>query len=814
VINKEKAYVRFNRGINTEASLLDFPDGFSSDEVNFDLDVNGSRRRRRGLQLESGGVDYTFDPTSYSAADVVRSFKWENVAGDSSLNFVVQQVGSLLHIYKDQSVSIGYAIISQNKSRATVDLRDLKVAGVNDAEIAASPIDLAYGRGHAFIVGKNIEPFWIQYDPTLDSVQINRISIRERDFEGIADGYSNTAQPTSAITSHTYNLYNRGWKAADITSYQTAKSKQPSKAMVAYLGYRRATTAGVAEQDWTKAFSADKLDAELFQDASAPTGHFIRNPFNTSTVELPGSSTQFAITTWSISGTTAGTQTVTVTTSGSHGLSAGNSVSISGQVASYESLVGVLGTFPDFYFPYFTFDGTRTVVSAPSGTTFTFTVEFPPDWLSWTAQYASLGTASTSLVANASGYVATTRPKAVAFFAGRVWFAGTNHPKLSSRIFFSQVIESDEQYGKCYQIADPTDERVPDLVPSDGGVIVIPELADVVDIMDYGQTLLIFATNGVWQIGAGPQGYFAATGYSVRKITDQGVTSPGSIVLAEGVPHYWSYSDIFRITQDSNTGFLVATNLSAMTINRLYTGISQIAKRTAQGAYDDQEKRIVWLYGEAPAQSYQYNRGLTYDMRLQAFVKYTFGFGADAYLSGVFAVKGSVEGSESSKVKYVGIVGGTNITISEADNDSTFRDWDLEEPEAYLVTGFEVLGDPSREKRAPYIHVYMYKTETGYDFDELPVRTTSLTMQARWDWADLSVSGRWGTAWEVYRHTRAYTPADPITDGFDNGFPLVVTRNRIRGSGRSLHLKFTAGSGKDAWLAGWKTDFDVNRQAA
>lgn len=817
MINREKPYFQFNRGINTEASLLAYPDGFSVDEVNFDLDVNGSRRRRRGLQLESGGSDYALDGSTYSAGDVVRSFKWENVAGDSSLNFTCQQVGNVLHIYKDLSVSTGTAIISANKSRAVVDLREYKVSSVNDQELAATPIDLAYGRGHAFIVGKNVEPFWIQYEPTTDTVTTTRIFIRERDFEGIEDGYSNSAQPVSAITSHTYNLYNRGWKAADITTYQTAKTKQPSKAMVSYLGYRRATTAGIAEQDWTKAFSADKLDAELFQDASAPTGHFIRNPFNTATVELPGSTTQFAITTWSISGTTPGTQTVTVTTSGNHGLSAGNTVTISGQSSSYESLVGVVGTFPDFYYPYFTFDGSQTVVSAPGATTFTFTVEFPSDWLSWTSQFNTLGTVNTGLVTNASGYTATTRPKAVAFFAGRVWFAGTNHPKLASRIFFSQVIESDAQYGKCYQIADPTDERISDITPADGGVIAIPELADVVDIMDYSGSLLVFATNGVWQIGPGSQGYFAATGYSIRKITDQGVTSAGAIVLAEGVPHYWSFSDIFRLQQDSNSGFLVAMNISAATINRLYTGIPQSAKRYAQGAYDDRAKRIVWLYGVNEAGAYQYNRGLVFDLRLQAFVKYSFWFDADGYVSGIFAIKGSVEGSDSSKVKYVSITGGTNLTISECDNDTDFKDWGLSEPEAYIIAGYEVAGDPSREKRAPYVHVYMLKTETGYtvvDDEYTPINPSSLTMQARWDWADQSVSGRWGTAWEVYRRARLYIPSDPLTDTYADGHPIVATKNRVRGSGKSIHLKFTAGTGKDAWLAGWKMDFDVNRQAA
>lgn len=818
--NREKAYFQFNRGINTEASLLSFPDGFSTDEQNFDLDINGSRRRRRGLQLESGGSNYTLPSSSYVPGDVVRSFKWENVAGDSSLNFIVVQAGHYLHFYQDLSATSGSAVISSNKLSITVDLRNYKTAGATSLDVAQNPIDLAYGRGHAFVVQKYINPFWIKYDTETSSITVTPITIRERDFEGIDDGYSNTAQPAAALPSHTYNLLNRGWKEADISTYQTAKSKQPSKAMVPYLGYRRATTANVAEQDWTKAFSADKLDAELFQDAPAPQGHFIRNPFNTAQVQLPGASNQLAITNWTISGTTAGTQTVTIDTSGAHGLSSSDSVEISGLYGEYYSSA-ISGSFPDYFLPVFSIEGSYTVASAPDTDTITITVDFPADFLGWLNQYAALGTLNNNLIPNASGYTSTVRPKAVAFFAGRVWYAGTNHPRLASRIFFSQIIESDAQYGKCYQVADPTDERVPDLVPTDGGVIVIPEIADVVDIMDYGQVLLIFATNGVWMIGAGANGYFSATSYSVRKITDQGAVGPGSIVLAESTPFYWSYSDIFAIVQDPNSGFLTGQNMSSLKVNRLINGIPHGYKRSIQGCYDDLNKRIVWLYGNADGDiapvDYQYNYGLTYDLRLQAFVKYKFVLSSTGYLAGAFVTKGSISANDSNKIKYLGVTGvGTELSVSEASNSTDFKDWGIAEPEAYVVTGFETLKDPSRTKFAPYVHVFNYKTETGYNVvgDEYsPVGESSVLLQARWDWADLSVSGKWGTAWETYRHRRMYSPSDPTTDSFDDGFPLLWTRNRVRGSGRSLHLKFSAGAGKDAHIAGWKTDFELMRVA-
>ena len=154
------------------------------------------------------------------------------------------------------------------------------------------------------------------------------------------------------------------------------------------------------------------------------------------------------------------------------------------------------------------------------------------------------------------------------------------------------------------------------------------------------------------------------------------------------------------------------------------------------------------------------------------------------------------------------------LQITEARNSTDFRDWNVADPGAYVVTGFETVGDPSRTKYAPTVHVFNYKTETGYTVsgDQYePIGASSVLLQSRWNWSDGSVSGKWGTAWETYRHQRLYVPAIPETDGFSDGFPIVWTRNRLRGSGRSLHLKFSAGSGKDAWIAGWKVDYEVSR---
>lgn len=86
----------------------------------------------------------------------------------------------------------------------------------------------------------------------------------------------------------------------------------------------------------------------------------------------------------------------------------------------------------------------------------------------------------------------------------------------------------------------------------------------------------------------------------------------------------------------------------------------------------------------------------------------------------------------------------------------------------------------------------------------------SLFMQARWDWSNHTVAGKWGSSQQVYRHTRPFVPdssqeAGPLQDGV----PVVVTRNKVRGRGRALSIKFTCEPGKDAHLLGWSTNFIV-----
>lgn len=200
----------------------------------------------------------------------------------------------------------------------------------------------------------------------------------------------------------------------------------------------------------------------------------------------------------------------------------------------------------------------------------------------------------------------------------------------------------------------------------------------------------------------------------------------------------------------------------------------------------------------------KYNLILLYDIRHQAFVKWRLATAPSLAVS-LFCIKSINSNDPTQNIKVVADAGST-VTINGF-IDIEFVDWDTTSYSSYLVTGYDTFQSPTRFKYAPLVYVFSKKTETGFTEvgDELsPIRPGSLTMQARWNWADHTNAGKWGTSQQVYRHRRLYVPSevDPAND-FNTGEPIIVTRNKVRGRGRSLHLLFSSTAGMDAHIVGW-----------
>lgn len=215
------------------------------------------------------------------------------------------------------------------------------------------------------------------------------------------------------------------------------------------------------------------------------------------------------------------------------------------------------------------------------------------------------------------------RPSCVAFYAGKVFYGWKN------QIFFSQTLLEDFSVsGKCYQQADPTAEYINDLVATDGGVIPLQYSGEIIAMVPFENSLIVFCTNGVWAISGGSVGQgFSADGFSIYKITSVGAISPRSVISIDGTPCWWSKIGIYLLNSSPGKQGFSVDNICKDKVQLFYDAIPGTSKLTATGAYDRLRKIIVWIYnGSTDAidgNVYFCNKVLNFDTILGAFFPYT-----------------------------------------------------------------------------------------------------------------------------------------------------------------------------------------------
>ena len=437
-------------------------------------------------------------------------------------------------------------------------------------------------------------------------------------------------------------------------------------------------------------------------------------------------------------------------------------------------------------------------------------------------------------------------------YAQRLFYSGVESdvtgsdirsPNYSGYIFFSKVIKADDDFGKCHQEADPTDPGINDLIDTDGGSIQIPDITRVVKIISSQASVLVFAENGVWEV-YGDTGGFIATSFQASKISTNGITNGESVVNVNGNFIYWSKAGIYLLKPDTASGRFAAESLSLTSIQDLYLKVPEVAKDFCKGIYDEKENRVRYLYNDSTGYSSSnypnsYNKELIYDLTLKAWSKNELsslasdspyvadyvampGYSVSAREESVVAgtdtvlvtagdtvvVPDDVATSRTEQFSLLTIVG-TSFTLSKY-NGSDFLDWKTKDSvgvdySSYLYTGYELFGDIMRQKQIPYIFLYLQKTEDGFQAsgDDLVFKNqSSCKVQAQWGWSNSAANGKWGKEFQAYRILRNYTPSG-ASDTYDSGESMVVTKNKLRGSGKCLSLYIRSEAGKDMKLLGW-----------
>lgn len=621
----------------------------------------------------------------------------------------------------------------------------ISLSGLGDAEIETATIN-----NKLIIVSKDLTyPVLLEYDSATDTVTQTTITVEVRDIWGVDDGLFVNSRPSSLSNEHKYNLRNQGWSptiqtttgADAIDRTYTQLSVYPSNADTWITG----KISNPSDANYEK-YDGDTLEKNSTSNYQVAKGSYIIDAFN--------------------------------------------------RGAEREANSGVSS--------------------------------LPAD--------QETGAFST-----------------VASYAGRIFYSGVNSsitdgdsrsPNFSGYVFFTTVVTGDDKLGICYQEADPTDSEINDLITTDGGTIQIPEATQIVKIVSSQASLLVFADNGVWEV-YGDTGGFIATSFQTSKVSTNGVTNPKSIVNINGNFVYWSKAGIYLLTPDAASGRFSAKSISLTTIQSLFLDIPTVGKNFCKGFYDEKENRVRWLYNDSDdytTSNYinKYNKELILDLTLEAF--YTNSFSSLAsnspYIADYVEIPGysvsqeddnvlvstdtvivtagdpvvitsDVVASRSSQFSFLTIKG-TQFTVSKY-NSKSFTDWETAGSgtgagySSYLVTGYELFGDIMRDKQIPYIFFYFNRTEDGFALSGgnlINTNQSSCLVQAQWNWADSANSGKWGNQFQAYRLLRNYIPTGD-TDPFDYGDSVIVTKNKLRGSGKTISLKIQSEAGKDMQILGW-----------
>tara|TARA_R110000772_G_scaffold64511_2_gene144275 strand:- start:2139 stop:4352 length:2214 start_codon:yes stop_codon:yes gene_type:complete len=707
---------------------------------------------------------------------------WENINEKATVSFDIVQIGTSLYFYDALKTA----------ASATPKNGGVAIVLPGDGNIRWQSAILG---GRIVFVTGNATVLSLQYDEATDTVTFDSHGLLSRDVWGIDDGLDNDERPNSLTPQHEYNLINQGWGKDNPDSaldyYQKFKAdigEFPSNADLVQAGKNIGN-----DSIFSSFFSARAYTG----NTPAPKGHSIIDVFDRS------SSRGYAP-----------NNTGLLNNMGfSSGLWAG------GIYGSIQDLLLDVGFVPNGALPGIPVDKTLTGVTA------------------------------------------------VATYAERFFYAGmesaltggdSKSPLLGHLVFFSQLVDANDKLGKCYQDGDPTSEDDPDVVATDGGFIKIPEMSRCLRLVPFARSLVVFAENGVWEITGSDSG-FKATDFQVVKITDTGALNAGSIVEVEDLIYFWSRGGIYRLTRNDVSTGIGVESISETTIQTIFEGFNTSATTNVTGVYDTVAKQIRWMLNALPAYSgteerAQYETEIVFDVLLEAFyltklpapdgdLPYMAGYtttpgfltaevrndviigGDDVVSAGNDVVTNDdVRQGDFSQIKYLAILpstlGATYKYTYSSFRGLAFEDWPTAQggsgtdAAAFMLSGYETLGDSQRQKQVTYITTHFLRTESGFtdtgDGNLEAINPSSCLIQSQWDFSNSASSGKFGTPFQAYRLKRNYIPSG-TGDTFDYGQRVITTKNKLRGRGRALSLLFSTEPGHDLILLGWGNIYGVNK---
>ena len=434
------------------------------------------------------------------------------------------------------------------------------------------------------------------------------------------------------------------------------------------------------------------------------------------------------------------------------------------------------------------------------------------------------------------------RPEDICFYSGRIWYG------YDDTVLYSQILAEDCTLAdRCYQAADPTSEEISDPVDTDGGHMQIQECGSILRMAVLGPALIFFGTKGIVAIQPGDNAGFTPTSYIKSVVSSVGIVGKWAVCEAGNAVVFWNHLGIYALGYVN--GSLTLQSLTATTIQSLVKEIPDWAVENAVINFNAVKNEVVFMYPSEELNKKRLNKMLTYNITNSTWTKTSIaGEGRGApYIVDVVAVKNPINTAPLSIVTADGddvYVDGEYVTIAKDINDWTgfdsvsyaaidthtgtvtfanmldieHRDWSSGDREgngypfeSFLIshpivaTGAEVASRtlPTTnfkksgvktssafvQKQSPYVTNIFKRTE------ENSVFRSGCFMSARWDWSLAESSFKWTQKQQVYR-----------PDRFSEYEEFVISKTRLRGSGRALQLKYENDGDKDFRLCAFGLD--------
>lgn len=752
---------KFNAGLITDASPLTSPDNSSLDEENFVLNTDGSRNRRWGMDFEANYEEITTTiPVVENLAHT--SYRWKNAGGVSNRNISVVQFGNEVKFFDLNSRPISGNLLFTYIFTSSGLTKRFSFASVD---------------GYLVVATQEKEPYIFEVNE--DTITVSTQTLLIRDLFGVEDvtagvdllsGGGLQVRPTALTQEHLYNLRNGSWGISrpgdagegslgdPIDRFKATDGRYPSNSDNVVQALYADTT--LTPNRTLERFFTTDLSRNPLGSSKAPYGYFIIDALERGSSRISNDAVNRA---------------------------------------TYPQLTTAVTTLPQ----------DRT----PGG------------------------------------------PAVVTEYAGRAWFGGfsgetidgdNQSPRLSSYVMFSTLVRSISDITLCYQEGDPTSKANPDLIDTDGGFIRLNEAYGINRLENLGDVLIIMAQNGIWKVSGTSEDGFVATNFVIERVSDRGCINPESAVVVDNSIFYWSEDGIYHLSAEQ--GGWSSTSISVDRIQRLIEDISEEDRTTLVGSYDSFERKVRWVY-DNNLNNTRETKELILDLVLKGYyvnrifnieegrprvvsVLQTLPFEIrvveDPITVGGVAVTVSsdpvVITSEirtdviRGELSYITVTNTSgNITYTFSNYfDEGFVDWASYDDvgvdaAAYLITSYLSGTDFQRNKQIPYFFAHFRRTETGKELvgDQVVVlNPSSCIVQSHWDWANNANSNRWSRPFQAYRYQRDYIPTS-FPDEFDTGFAVLTTRNKLRGTGKVVSLKFSTEAGKDLHLYGWSMIFSV-----